>query len=120
MSEGINVEHEKKVADFYQSLGINQGPRNIQCRLILLVLKKNEDKITKFAEIRGYTDQFVDRGSIGSKMKSVFQLDRLADKVQRGGYVITERELIAANFLKDTAAFYKRTKSMQTMLDRLP
>ncbi|NPE30367.1 hypothetical protein HNV12_20905 [Methanococcoides sp. SA1] len=120
MSDGIDVEHEKKVAEFYQSLGINQGPGDIQYRLILLVLKKNEGKITEFAEIREYTDQFVDRGSIGSKMKSVFQLEGLAEKVQRGGYVITEKGLIAANFLKDSSAFYKRTKSMQAMLDRLP
>lgn len=120
MSEGIDVEHERKVAEFYQSLGINQGPGDIQYRLILLVLKKNEGKITEFAEIRAYTDQFADRGSIGSKMKSVFQLEGLAEKVQRGGYVITERGLIAANFLKYTSAFYKKTKSMQAMLDRLP
>ncbi|ABE51124.1 hypothetical protein [Methanococcoides burtonii] len=120
MSDTINVEYEKKVAEFYQSLGINQGPGDIQYRLILLVLKKNEGKITEFAEIREYTDQFADRGSIGSKMKTVFQLEGLAKKIQRGGYIITERGLIAANFLNYTSAFYKKTKSMQAMLDRLP
>ncbi|NPE28994.1 hypothetical protein HNV12_13725 [Methanococcoides sp. SA1] len=120
MSKGINVENEKRVAEFYQSLGINQGQGDIQYRLILLVLKKNEGKVTEFAEIRAYTDQFADRGSIGSKMKTVFQLEGLAKKIQRGGYIITEKGLIAANFLKDSSSFYKKTKSMQALLDRLP
>lgn len=120
MPDKINLDFEKEVAEFYQSLGVNQGPGDIQYRIILLVLKKNEGKITEFAEIRKYTDKVADRGSIGSKMKTVFQFEGLAEKVQRGGYVITDKGLIAANFLKETSVFYKRTKKMQTMLERLP
>ena len=120
MPEVIDIAHEKEVAEFYQSLGINQGPGDVQYRIILLVLKKNEGKITEFSQIREYTDQIADRGSIGSKMKNVFQLEGLAEKVQRGGYIITDKGLIAANFLKDSSAFYKKTKTIRKMLERLP
>jgi predicted transcriptional regulator len=120
MTPDIDVEMEQKVADFYQSLGINQGPGDIQYRLILLVLNKNEGKVTEFAEIREYTDRFADKGSIGSKMKTVFQLEGLVEKVKRGGYTITDKGITAANFLKDTTDFYRKTKRMGDMIERMP
>lgn len=120
MSENIDVELELVVAQFYQSLGINQGPGDIQYRLILKVLEKNEGRITEFSEIREYTDQFADRGSIGSKMKTVFQLEGLVKKVKRGGYIITDKGLTAANFLKSTTAFYKKTKRVGEIIERMP
>jgi len=97
MSEGIDVEFEQEVARFYQSLGINQGPGDIQYRLILKVLEKNEGEITEFSDIRRYTDQVADRGSIGSKMKTLFQLEGLVKKVKRGGYIITDKHENKAN-----------------------
>ncbi len=120
MSEEIDVALEQKVAEFYQSLGIHQGPGDIQYRIILRVLGKNEGKITEFAEIRKYTDQFADKGSIGSKMKTVFQLESLAEKVKRGGYIITDKGVTAANFLKDSTAFYKKNKRMVEIIERMP
>jgi predicted transcriptional regulator len=120
MSEDIDVELEQEVAEFYQSLGINQGPGDIQYRLILKVLEKNDPDITKFSDIRKYTDQFADRGSIGSKMKTVFQLEGLVKKVKRGGYVITDKGLMAAGFLKTTTTFYKKTKRMGEIIERMP
>ncbi len=120
MSDDIDVKLEQKVAEFYQSIGIQQGPGDIQYRLILRVLSKNEGKITEFSEIREYTDQFADKGSIGSKMKTVFQLEGLAEKVKRGGYIITDKGLTAANFLKDTTTFYKKNKRMEEIIERMP
>jgi hypothetical protein len=120
MSEDIDVKLEQEVAEFYQSLGIHQGPGDIQYRVILRVLGKNEGKITEFAEIRKYTDQFADKGSIGSKMKTVFQLEGLAEKVKRGGYVITDKGITASNFLKDSTAFYKKNKRMGEIIERMP
>jgi len=120
MSEEIDVELEQEVALFYQSLGINQGPGDIQYRLILKVLEKNEGRITEFSDIRRYTDQVADRGSIGSKMKTLFQLEGLVKKVKRGGYIITDKGLIAANFLKSTTAFYMKTKRMGDIIERMP
>ena len=119
MSEEIDVALEQEVAEFYQSLGIHQGPGDIQYRIILRVLGKNEGKITEFAEIRKYTDQFADKGSIGSKMKTVFQLESLAEKVKRGGYIITDKGVTAANFLKDSTAFYKKNKRMVEIIERM-
>ncbi len=120
MSEEINVELEQEVAEFYQSLGIHQGPGDMQYRIILKVLGKNEGKITEFADIRRYTDQFADKGSIGSKMKTIFQFEGLAEKVKRGGYIITDKGLTAANFLKDSTAFYKKNKRMGEIIERMP
>ena len=120
VSDDIDVNLEQKVAVFYQSLGIQQGPGDIQYRLILRVLGKNEGKITEFSEIREYTDPFADKGSIGSKMKTVFQLEGLAEKVKRGGYIITDRGITAANFLKDTTTFYKKNKRMEQIIERMP
>ncbi|MDW7731723.1 MAG: hypothetical protein SCH66_04755 [Methanolobus sp.] len=120
MSEEIDVKLEQEVACFYQSLGVHQGPGDIQYRLILRVLGKNEGKITEFSEIREYTDRFADKGSIGSKMKTVFQLEGLAEKVKRGGYIITDKGVTASNFLKDTTAFYKKNKRMEEIIERMP
>jgi predicted transcriptional regulator len=120
MSEDIDVRLEQLVAEFYQSLGIHQGPGDIQYRLILKVLSKNEGKVTEFSEIREYTDMFADKGSIGSKMKTIFQLEGLAEKVKRGGYTITDKGITASNFLKDTTAFYKKNKRMGEIIERMP
>jgi predicted transcriptional regulator len=120
MSEDIDVRLEQQVAEFYQSLGIHQGPGDIQYRLILKVLSKNEGKVTEFSEIREYTDMFADKGSIGSKMKTIFQLEGLAEKVKRGGYTITDKGITASNFLKDTTAFYKKNKRMGEIIERMP
>ncbi len=120
MSEDIDVELEQEVAEFYQSLGIHQGPGDIQYRLILKVLGKNEGRITEFSEIRKYTDQFADKGSIGSKMKTVFQLEGLVEKVKRGGYIITDKGITAAGFLKDSTAYYKKNKRMGEIIERMP
>lgn len=117
----INVEFEKNVADFYQSLGVTSGPGDIQYRLIILTLAKNGRKrVTEFSEIRNYTDHVADRGSIGSKMKTVIQFQGLAQRVKHGGYVITDKGLIAAKYLRATSAFYLNTKKTVEMLERLP
>ncbi|MDG6243190.1 MAG: hypothetical protein QCH31_02185 [Methanolobus sp.] len=120
MSEDIDVKLEQEVAVFYQSLGIHQGPGDIQYRIILRVLGRNEGRITEFAEIRKYTDPFADKGSIGSKMKTVFQLEGLAEKVKRGGYIITDKGVMASNFLKDSTTFYKKNKRMGEIIERMP
>lgn len=120
MPDDIDVEVEQEVAEFFQSLGIHQGPGDIQYRIILKVLGKNEGRITEFSEIRQYTDEFADKGSIGSKMKTVFQLEGLVEKVKRGGYVITDKGVTAYNFLKDSTAFYKKNKRMGEIIERMP
>jgi hypothetical protein len=115
------VEFEKEVANFHQSLGITCGPGDIHYRLIILVLAQNKTtKITRFSEIREYTDQVADRGSIGSKMKNIFQLHGLVKKVEHGGYIITENGLIAAEFIKDSSENYKAIKKTKKMLERIP
>ncbi len=120
MPDNIDVELEQDVAYFFRSIGINQGPGDIQYRLMLKVLEKNGDRITKFSDIRIFTDQFADRGSIGSKMKTVFQLEGLVRKVKRGGYQITDKGLIAIGFINSTTAFYKKAKKMGEMIERMP
>ncbi|AEH60414.1 conserved hypothetical protein [Methanosalsum zhilinae DSM 4017] len=120
MTGKVDAQFEKEVADYYQSLGIGQGPGDIQYRLILRVLESNKDKITEFSDIRKYTDQFADRGSIGSKMKVVFQRNDLVVKVKHGGYRITNKGLIAANFLKLSTLFYKETNRMDAIMERIP
>jgi hypothetical protein len=117
----IDVDFEAEVASFYQSLGITQGPGDVQYRLILLVLAKNgEGRITRFSEIRRYTDDFADRGSIGSKMKTVFQLEGLVERVERGGYRITKKGMIAARFIQMTSEFYKKVKMTESLIERIP
>ncbi len=117
----IDIEFEQEVAEFYQSLGIPTGPGDIQYRLILLVLARNgEDNVTRFSEIRDYTDKIADRGSIGSKMKTVFQLEGLAIKVGHGGYTITHKGLLAADFIQSTSTYYKKIKSFEQIIERIP
>jgi hypothetical protein len=117
----IDIEFEQKVASFYQSVGISTGPGDIQYRLILLVLAKNgENKVTHFSEIRDYTDKIADRGSIGSKIKTVFQLEGLAVKVGHGGYLITHKGLIASDFIRNTSDYYRKVKSVEQIIERIP
>lgn len=117
----IDVEFEQAAANFYQSLGITTGPGDIQYRLILLVLAKNgEDSVTRFSDIREYTDKIADRGSIGSKLKTVFQLEGLVVKVGHGGYMITHKGLVAADFIQSTSSYYKKIKSVEKIIDRIP
>lgn len=121
MTTSIDVAWELEVAEFYRSLGILQGPGDVQYRLIVLVLAKNGvGRMTKFAEIRKYTDELIDRGNIGSKMKTVFQLDGLVKRVSRGEYVLTEKGAIAAEFIKKTSTYYPDTKLTQKIIDRFP
>ncbi len=117
----VDIEFEQKVANFYQSIGISSGPGDIQYRLILLVLARNgEDKVTRFSEIRDYTDKIADRGSIGSKIKTIFQLEGLARKVGHGGYSITHKGLLAADFIQSTSVYYKKIKSVGQIIERIP
>ncbi len=117
----IDVESEQEVANFYQTMGITTGPGDIQYRLILLVLaKKGENKVTRFSEIREYTDRVADRGSIGSKLKTTFQLEGLAVKVGHGGYAITHKGLLAADFIRSTADYFKKVKSIERIIERIP
>ena len=117
----IDVDFEAKVAEFYRSLGIAQGPGDIQYRLILLVLAKNgEERITRFSEIRKYTDEFADKGSIGSKIKTVFQLEGLVKRVDRGSYVITKDGMVAAHFILETSEFYRKHKMTESLIARIP
>ena len=120
MSEEINVAFECEVAEFYRSFGITQGPGDVQYRLIIKVLAKNNGHVTMFSELREYTDAVADRGSIGSKMKTVFQLEGLVDKVQRGGYIITGKGMIAAKFIDATSKFYKTNKRLGEIIERSP
>lgn len=117
----IDIEFEREVAKFYQSMGITTGPGDIQYRLILLVLaKKGGDKVTHFSEIREYTDKIADRGSIGGKLKAVFQLEGLAIKVGHGGYMITHKGLLAADFIQSTSSYYKKIRSIERIIERIP
>lgn len=116
----IDVDLESRVAEFYQSLGINQGPGDVQYRIILRVMEQNEGRIVEFSEIRKYTDRFADKGSIGSKMKNVFQFAGLIKKVKRGGYTITDRGMIAADFLESSTNYYNKSRKLVEMMERLP
>jgi hypothetical protein len=117
----IDIEFEQEVARFYLSMGITTGPGDIQYRLILLVLAKNgEDTVTRFSEIREYTDKIADRGSIGGKMKSLFQLEGLAMKVGHGDYIITHKGLLATDFIRSTSAYYKKVKDIEHIIKRIP
>jgi len=116
----IDANLEAKIAEFFQSLGINQGPGDVQYRIILRVMEQNEGKIVEFSEIRRHTDRFADKGSIGSKMKNVFQFAGLVKKVKRGGYTITDRGMIAADFLESSTAYYKKSRKLVEMMERLP
>ncbi|ATU07966.1 hypothetical protein [Methanohalophilus portucalensis] len=120
MSGRIDIATEKAVAEFYQSLGIINGPGDIQYRIIIKVLEMNEGEVVEFSDIRKYTDPIADRGSIGSKMKTVILLSGLANKVKRGGYTITEKGMIAADYLHNSTEFYFKAKKTMAMIDRMP
>lgn len=116
----IDLSLELEVAEYFQSLGINQGPGDIQYRLILHVLAANEGRVTLFSDIRAYTDQIADRGSVASKLKIVFLLEGLAKRVQRGGYVITDKGLAAARFIEESSKFYKKSMQIDGIIERIP
>ncbi len=121
MTGEIDTAWELEVAEFYRSLGIAQGPGDIQYRLIILVLAKNGvGRLTKFSEIRNYTDGLIDRGNIGSKMKTVFQLDGLVKRVGRGEYVLTEKGAVAAEFIQKSSNYYNDIKLTREIIDRFP
>jgi len=121
METKIDIEFEQEVADFYQSLGILCGPGDIHYRLIISVFAQNGiNKITRFSQIREYTDLVADRGSIGSKLKNIFQLQRLINKVEHGGYILTEKGQLAANFIKYSSDNYRKYKKTMKMLERIP
>ncbi|MEA1944741.1 MAG: hypothetical protein U9N07_05360 [Euryarchaeota archaeon] len=116
----IDVSLEQEVAAYFQSLGINQGPGDVQYRLIILALASNEGRVTLFSDIRAYTDQIADRGSVASKLKTVFLLEGLAKKVQRGGYVITDRGVAAARFIEKSTKFYRKSVQIDAIIERIP
>ena len=121
MTDGIDPEWELEVAEFYRSLGITQGPGDVQYRLIALVLAKNGvGRLTRFSEIREYTDRVTDKGNIGSKMKTVFPLQGLVKRIGRGEYVLTEKGAIAAEFIKKTSKYYSEVKLTQKIIERFP
>jgi len=119
MSE-IDISLEGEVAMYFQSLGINNGPGDLQYRLIIRVLAENEGRITMFSDIRAYTDHIADRGSVGSKLKVIFLMSGLAEKVHHGGYVITDKGLAAARFIEESTRFYKKAMRIDGIIERIP
>jgi repressor of nif and glnA expression len=120
MSE-IDAKFELEVAEFYQSLGITCGPGDVQYRLILLIIaKKGKNATTKFYEIRRYTDSIVDRGSIGSKIKSILQPQGLVEKVDFGQYRLTDKGMDAAEFIKHTSNYYQKLMTLKKIEERIP
>ncbi len=119
MSE-IDISLEGEVAMYFQSLGINNGPGDIQYRLIIRVLAENEGHVTMFSDIRAYTDQIADRGSVGSKLKVVFLMSGLVEKVHRGGYVITDKGLAAARFIEQSTKFHRKAMQIDGIVERMP
>ena len=117
----VDVDWELEVSDFYRSLGISQGVGDIQYRLILLVLSQNGvENCTNFSEIRKYTDRIAERGSVASKMKNVIRLEGLAKKVGRGEYVITEKGLLASDFIDRSSKYYRSVKNSLELIERIP
>jgi predicted transcriptional regulator len=117
----INIDHELEVANFYRSLGIICGEGDIIFRIIILVLsEKGEYSVTHFSDIRKYTDAIADKGSVGSKMKNILLLEGLAIKVERGGYVITEKGLVAAEYIKRSTENYSRYRRVKLIVERIP
>lgn len=120
MSE-IDARFELEVAEFYQSLGINCGPGDVQYRLILLILaRKGKNRTTKFYEIRRYTDGIADRGSIGSKIKSILQPQGLVEKVDFGEYRLTDAGIDAAEFIRHTSDYYRKLMTLKRIQERIP
>ena len=117
----ININHEIEIANFFKSLGIGCGEGDLLFRIIILVLsEKGEFGITYFSDIRKYTDQIADKGNVGSKMKSIILLEGLAIKVERGGYVITEKGMLTAQYIKDSTKFYKKYRMIEEIIERMP
>jgi hypothetical protein len=117
----IDCNFEIEVANFFKSHGINCGEGDIVFRIIILVLyEKGESMVTYFSDIRKYTDSIADKGSVGSKMKSVILFEGLAMKIERGGYVITEKGSITAEYIKKSTEFYARHKMMENIIKRIP
>lgn len=117
----IDSNYELEVANFFRSHGISSGEGDIVFRIIILVLsEKGEYMVTYFSDIRKYTDAIADKGSVGSKMKSVILLEGLAMKVERGGYVITEKGSITAEYIKKSTEFYARHKMVEKIMERIP
>ncbi len=117
----INVESELEIANFYKSLGIACGEGDILYRIILLVLsEKGEYNVTQFSDIRKYTDAIADKGSVGSKMKAVILLEGLAIKVERGGYVITEKGVLASDYIKKSSEHYAKHRRISQIIERIP
>lgn len=117
----IDGNYELEVANFFRSQGISCAEGDIVFRIIMLVLsEKGEYMVTYFSDIRKYTDAIADKGSVGSKMKSIVLLEGLAMKVERGGYVITEKGSITAEYIKKSTEFYARYKMMKKIMDRIP
>lgn len=117
----IKTENELEIANFYRSLGITSGEGDIIYRIIVLALaEKGEKSITTFSDIRNYADAVADKGNVGSKMKTVILLEGLAIKIERGGYVITEKGLVAADYLKRSTDYYNKRKMVKTIIERIP
>jgi hypothetical protein len=117
----IITENEFEIANFFRSLGITSGEGDVIYRIIVLALaEKGERAVTTFSDIRDYTDAVADKGNVGSKMKTVILLEGLAVKIERGGYVITEKGLVAADYLKRSTDYYNKRKRVKTIIERLP
>ncbi len=117
----IKTENELEIANFYRSLGITSGEGDIIYRIIVLALaEKGEKSITTFSDIRNYTDAVADKGNVGSKMKTVILLEGLAVKIERGGYIITEKGLVAADYIKRSSEYYHKRKRVKTIIERIP
>lgn len=117
----IKTENELEIANFYRSLGITSGEGDVIYRIIVLALaEKGEKSITTFSDIRNYADAIADKGNVGSKMKTVILLEGLAIKIERGGYVITEKGLVAADYIKRSTDYYNKRKRLKTIIERIP
>lgn len=121
ISYEINVDHEAEISNYYRTLGISCGEGDILFRLIMLVLlEKGENEVTQFSDIRKYTDPVADKGSVGSKIKAVILFQGLALKVERGGYVITEKGMVAAEYIKTSTKFYEKWNRFNHIIERFP
>lgn len=117
----IDCSYEREVANFFRSQGIQCGEGDILFRIIMLVLaEKGEYEVTYFSDIRKFTDEIADKGNVGSKMKSVILLEGLAMKVERGGYVITGKGMITAEYIKKSTEYYARHMMVENIIERIP
>lgn len=117
----IDVEKEAETANYYRALGISCGEGDILFRLIMLVLsEKSDNEVTQFSDIRKYTDAVADKGSVGSKIKTLILPNNLALKVERGGYVITEKGMAVADYIKTSTISYNKVKRFNQIIERIP